>query len=1097
MCFEEKNMMASKLSRPFAELLCLLVLYLFFAGMNSGTIPDGPKNVYKVSTNDLRDHIDINQIDMLFYNNGIGSYNNSGSGTSGLYWPKGSLKTAIFEDGLVFGGKVDGNEIRVGGSTYRAGLQAGPIVNGVPADPSDSRYKIYKIKKGWETFLPGTERDQLQSDYENWPGDLGAPFEDVNGNGVWDKGIDKPQFIGDEVDFMVMNDGDPARTAFLYGTQPMGIEVQCTIFGFNRTGDLGNMVFKKYRLINKGSHTINDMVLAQWSDPDLGSADDDYVGCDTVRTLGYCYNGDNDDGGGIGSTYGTPPPAVGYDFFQGPVIPYDPVKYPIINQRHLPDSAKFGGKWIHGKTNLPLTSFSLYVNSGSVWLSDPDLGSALGSQQMYWYMTSHDKIGNPFLDPTRANKPVAYCLYGDPVAKTGWYEGAGWPGGQAPGDRRMLMSSGSFTFAPGDTQEIVVGIVIAKGTDNLNSVTVLKSIDDVAQRAYNLDFKLVQTPSAPIVKYAALDKKINLYWEPNTESYEVFDPLLGGKYLLDSTYNFEGYMVYQYQDASGSSPQLIATYDIVNGVTKILDYVYVQGENVLLPVAGGSDIGIRRNIEIDKDYYTNKPLENGESYYFGVIAYGYCPNGSPKILTSPITPINISPRTVFPTDFSYYLGDIIPVTQSGLSISDGIAVVKVIDPLALTGRDYEVFMSNSGSSMTWNLRDVTKGDTLLKNMPFDTININSYAVNGFDFTLNAKIVDGFVIHVGNPLGTTKIKEVVMTSNGGVPVTPTGNIVPFVPRTGENVFGSGSASSIPPTTSARKWWFAAIDQLTRSSSMQVLNSDGNAGVKDFEITFTDTSGGSGFYTWSNLRLIGTTATGRTKTNPVGYNRIPFQVKDISTGRRLYVKVFDDTLGTEGIRGTNGRRLLDSTWTGTYVNKQSTVADSALYEEFSFWEDTLAYTDPVLGMAKCRSTSIMEYPISKLSIATKVLGDIPTPNTVIRINTWKPITIDNLFKFKATASTNKIVILNNIIKLEQNYPNPFNPSTTISYQIPNESFVSIKLYDVLGREIKTLVSETLKAGTHTTKFDGANFPSGIYIVKMTSGAFTQSRKIILMK
>ncbi len=471
------------------RLTVLLMSSLVFFGMYRLEEPGKTKGLSKIASNELRDHIDINQIDMIFYNNGIGSYNNTGTGSSGLFWPKGSIKTAIFEDGLVFGGRVGATEIRVGGSTYKSGLQAGMIKNGVPDNSSLPEYRIYKIKRGWETFPAGAEKDRLKKDYEEWPVDQGAPWVDLNNDGVYTKGIDKPQFVGDEVDFMVMNDGDPARTTNLYGTQPMGIEVQCTIFGFNRTGDLGNMLFKKYRLINKGSNTIRDMYIGLWSDPDLGDANDDFVGCDTIRSLGFVYNGDNDDGGGAGATYGTPPPAAGYDFFQGPVIPYDIAKYPIITQKNLPDSAKFGGKWVPGKTNLPLTSFSFYINSGPVQYKDPDLGAPTGSQQMYWYMTSRDYQGKQFVDPTQGNKPVQFCLPGDPVNGTGWYEGAGWQGGQAPGDRRMLMSSGPFKFEPGEIQEVVVGIILAKGTSNINSVNALKGADDAAQKAYNLDFR--------------------------------------------------------------------------------------------------------------------------------------------------------------------------------------------------------------------------------------------------------------------------------------------------------------------------------------------------------------------------------------------------------------------------------------------------------------------------------------------------------------------------------------------------------------------------------------------------------------------------------
>lgn len=83
------------------------------------------------------------------------------------------------------------------------------------------------------------------------------------------------------------------------------------------------------------------------------------------------------------------------------------------------------------------------------------------------------------------------------------------------------------------------------------------------------------------------------------------------------------------------------------------------------------------------------------------------------------------------------------------------------------------------------------------------------------------------------------------------------------------------------------------------------------------------------------------------------------------------------------------------------------------------------------------------------------------------------------------------------LEQNYPNPFNPTTVISFQTPNPGKVSLKVFDILGKEIATLVDGYLEAGTHNIKFNASNLVSGVYIYKITADNFTQSRKMILTK
>lgn len=88
------------------------------------------------------------------------------------------------------------------------------------------------------------------------------------------------------------------------------------------------------------------------------------------------------------------------------------------------------------------------------------------------------------------------------------------------------------------------------------------------------------------------------------------------------------------------------------------------------------------------------------------------------------------------------------------------------------------------------------------------------------------------------------------------------------------------------------------------------------------------------------------------------------------------------------------------------------------------------------------------------------------------------------------------------LYQNYPNPFNPSTKIRYTIPNVGtslmkFVQLKVYDVLGNEVATLVDENRQAGSYEIEFDAVNLSSGMYLYKLQAGEFVQTRKMILLK
>jgi hypothetical protein len=83
------------------------------------------------------------------------------------------------------------------------------------------------------------------------------------------------------------------------------------------------------------------------------------------------------------------------------------------------------------------------------------------------------------------------------------------------------------------------------------------------------------------------------------------------------------------------------------------------------------------------------------------------------------------------------------------------------------------------------------------------------------------------------------------------------------------------------------------------------------------------------------------------------------------------------------------------------------------------------------------------------------------------------------------------------LSQNYPNPFNPSTKIEFKIPQAGFVNLKIYDLLGREVKTLLNEEMQAGNYTIDFNASTLSSGIYFYTLNAGEFISTKKMILLK
>ena len=115
--------------------------------------------------------------------------------------------------------------------------------------------------------------------------------------------------------------------------------------------------------------------------------------------------------------------------------------------------------------------------------------------------------------------------------------------------------------------------------------------------------------------------------------------------------------------------------------------------------------------------------------------------------------------------------------------------------------------------------------------------------------------------------------------------------------------------------------------------------------------------------------------------------------------------------------------------------------------------------------------------------------------------KQIDFDGTFEYLPAGQAGSIEIEVDAapvsFSLEQNYPNPFNPSTTIRYAIPNGGLVTLKVYDILGREVATLVNEEKPAGTYQVSFDASSLSSGIYFYRLKSGEFEQTKKFVLMK
>lgn len=716
---------------------CLALLFLVTADAGAERAKAFAPHTKGIDTDT---HIDVNNSDCWVTNYGSFAWD-VGTGNPGYIFPKGTTKTAIFAAGLWMGARVNG-QVRVSVAEYSSTYAPGRIIGGEAENMESTALRVYKLS-------PGAEDD----DSAVWPCDQGAP---CNQDGT-------PRQLGDMTLFGVYNDLNPAAsTNNAASPDPLGVEVRQTTFAFNRTGALGNVIFLKFQVINPPTgNRLDDMYLSVWSDPDLGGSSDDLVGCDTTLSLGYCYNANNND-----NLYGSNPPAVGFDFFQGPVVPSDG------------DTAYVDGRAIPNKKNLPMTSFNKYING-----TDP--GSA---EESYNYMRGLNPNGTPVIDPT-TNQPTTYFMPGDPVAATGWLD-------SNPADRRMMLSSGPFNMEPGDTQTVVTAIIIGQGKDRLTSITALKFYDLFAQAAFDANFDLPSPPRRPAVRGAQLDDKLVLYWGKDSET--GYD---------EEGYAFEGYNIYQGESIAGPW-QRIFTFDLNNNVGIIFDDQFDLETGVVInkPVQFGADTGVRRTLTIGNDYVRGGSLRNGRPYYFGVTSYSYGPDEAAGLLTleNSVEPIILTPQ--MPTSGTRLLDgaadDTLAVVKAGGS-SDGRVIPILRDPYRTTGETYEITFAEDDQGPYWDLKTIGAGARSVLDRQRNQSGDENYVVADGIYWKVVGALPGFK---RNNRPRPMVDEI--AGPGGVPVPPDGRGGPgndlflSIGSTGDYVLAVGGGDGSEESAIAR-------------------------------------------------------------------------------------------------------------------------------------------------------------------------------------------------------------------------------------------------------------------------------------------------------
>jgi len=1026
---------------------------------------------------------DANRIRNLFSNVGeITSYRITGN--AGLEWPSGTSLTAVFQSGLWIAGKVNG-EIRTALSEYASEFQPGKILpDGTADDPTLPKYKVYSIYRG----------DQTSADYLNWPVEDGAPI-DAEG---------KPLLLGDQTHWFVCNDLSAETHANLMNTTPIGLEAQFTIFGADHYQGIQDIMFVKILLINKSSNVLDSTYVGIWSDPDLGSAADDYVGCDTTYQLSYCYNQQEFD-----QSYHSRIPSVGFQFIQGPLVP-------------TPDSFGYlGGKSHPDYSNFKMTNFYRCLKNATTFY-DPE-----NAVEVYNIMKGLDPDGRLIIDPT-TNKPSPFCVPGDPLTGSGWYEDI------YPGDRRFLFASGPFTFAPGDTQEVIVAVMVGESSDRLGGIATLRKMVPWINYLYQNNFQALRLPlnlvhSENLCTESA-DNYLYLQIDPD-DSHCVDLANSAIYYRVDSLGDFAAIPLQH--DRDNQYFGLIT----LDGNEHLLEYYFSikenEGQTFYLPVAAptvfysiitGQDrtppvvtANINRSLQsvfISGEKSIKNSLSILDRFAPDTIFLEYRINNGSWTAVQPDyckqTDRYYRPDIFFRGD--YYLET--RIAWQNVNFGDQIEYrYVVLDSAVQRNRA----ISTSGfiqitHQQTWKDLPSFYGDWQVNgwyvgygtNAIFAKCDSIKNYRNNLETSLaysipvplnryqNFSIVYEEVVKVAandtcyfeiNPDGLSW--QTVYFHTNYLPTTTAQKkvVIPLENlSSSDNILFRFRFKSGEHTGDLSGWLITNIYFYADTVTFDHLTS---TIIQDFGLVNPDYPA-----TYANWNLNGW------EFNTIPPNYIILGISADSTAD--YIDNLNTTLTYNQPLDFSGYFLAYLRLYGLHWINVGDTGFVELSPDGNLWT-------PIKYLTGDTSTTLptrfwyedIAIPVSYLSgsyyLRFRFQTDANSENN--QYGWW----IYRLFLATSTRVTvnPQIRSFPEIFSLAQNFPNPFNPVTTLRYQLPEKAEVTISVYNLAGQLVTTLVREQKPAGTYSVKWHAANRPSGIYFIALRAGNFHQTRKCLLLK
>ena len=371
----------------------------------------------------------------------------------------------------------------------------------VPGTVNNSLATLYKLSSSDPPFISQSWQDwqnavALGADYYDGDGNGYYDPIDWNNNGIWDPDEDRPDILGDETLWCVYNDGLPSSLRRWNTVEPQGIEIRQTVFAYDTITELQNIIYIRYRIKNTGAiaNEMTNVYFGIWDDPDLGTSNNDLVGCDTLLNGQYTYNWYSD------PIYGNNPPSFFAQTLSGPVtyIPgvtfqdnngngvYDEGIDVALDTAYIRRGQILGIKEYPGARNQKISSMVHYING------DPIINDPANAEEARNYMLGLTRDGQ-MIDPCTwqygAVQGGVDCSQVNPMF---WYSGDRVNNygcvNTTPTDQRQLHNVGPFTLKAGEEYEVFVAYNIGQGTDAFSSITEVKNIAFISQIFHACNF---------------------------------------------------------------------------------------------------------------------------------------------------------------------------------------------------------------------------------------------------------------------------------------------------------------------------------------------------------------------------------------------------------------------------------------------------------------------------------------------------------------------------------------------------------------------------------------------------------------------------------